>query len=172
MKLAGAIVIVLFGYFLFACNRNKDDGPEELIVENITFEQVVEEPEPPPPGFTSDFNSVRDWLIKLCETEHPEQSIVTYRFTLSKSEDGYLLALTGSKQRPEDSVLIDFQPSVMHYLLPKQDYESLTFQQAENKVAAEIKNFTKTDKFRKCFFGKANAITTNFSGEIWSAEKK
>jgi hypothetical protein len=168
MKLPGLILCVFIASIVVGCNRNPDLDSQDIVVERVVSEQVVEEPDSPPPALTSDFKTVHDWLVKVCDTEQPGDSIVTYRFVFLQSNEDYLVVLTGSKQYSEDLITIDFEPSLMYYLLPPDEYQSLPFREAQDRVDAELKAFMKTDKFRHSFFTKAKAITTNFSGEIWA----
>ncbi len=152
---------------MLACNRKTDVKAGKVKVKDVVIQQVVEEPEPPPPLWISHFKTLQEWLFKLCDTEKPGDLILTYNFGLFESKDHYTLVLTGSKQYVEfqDSVTIDFEPTNMYYTLPQSDYKNLKRELVLDRITAQLKKFTKTDKFKNSFFAKAKAITTDFNGE-------
>ncbi len=148
-------------------NRKTDVEAGEVEVKEVVLQQVVEEPEPPPPNLTSHFKTLQEWLFNLCNTEKPDDSILTYNFGLFESKDHYILVLTSSKLygKFQDSVTIDFEPSIMYYPLPQSDYKNLNREQVVDRIMAQLKEFTQTVKFKHSFFAKAKAIITDFNGE-------
>jgi hypothetical protein len=46
--------------------------------------------------------TLQAWLIHLCDTEHPDTSIIAYHFGLFETENGYTIYLIGSKEFDND----------------------------------------------------------------------
>jgi len=55
----------------------------------------------------------------------------------------------------------------MYFKLPEIEYKNLNREQLVGKPTAQLKDFTKTEKFKTSFLAKAKSITTDFKGEIW-----
>jgi hypothetical protein len=56
----------------------------------------------------------------------------------------------------------------MYYPLPDSVYKGLSWQEANDQLTVQLKEFTTTAKFRESIFAKAQSITTDFNGtKIW-----
>lgn len=153
------------------CNNKKDSDSLEVKTEYGVISEQVEEVSPPPPGLTTKFKTLQEWIINICDTEKPEKSITTYNFGLFESPDDYTICLVGINKydQGQDSVTrIDFEPSGMYYPLTKSENKNLTREQVQDKLTSLLKNFIKTDKFKNSFLAKAHFITVDFYGTIWS----
>lgn len=159
------MIVILVGSFTLACKNKKEEKAIEVKLISIT--QTDTSPElPPPPPPISNFMTLQEWLFRICVTEKPEKSIIAYNFGLFETENGYTIYLTGSKEYDKNdsdwATNNDFEPSITNYPLPSSEYKSLKWEQVLDKIKSQIKDFTKTDKFKNSFFAKAKAITTGF----------
>jgi hypothetical protein len=153
------------------CKHKKDSEPPKIITEHIHFSKEVDEVTPPPPGLTSNFRSVQEWLFNICNTEKPGKLIATYNFGVFESQDDYTIFLVGLNEYGTEQhsiTRIDFEPSSMYFRLPKNEYKDLNREQVLARLTSQLKDFTTTEKFRTSFFMQAQSITTDFKGEIWS----
>ncbi|HEX6429818.1 MAG TPA: hypothetical protein VF008_19125 [Niastella sp.] len=140
----------------------------EVKLENIT-DTTQEKSSPPslqqaktaPNDMT--FNN---WLTQICTTEKPEASIIAYNFGLLETGNGYTVYLIGSKLYDKEdtdwATEEDFVPALRYYALSPSDFKQLQFDVVQNKVKKMIKDFMKTDTYKKSFFAKAKAITIGF----------
>jgi hypothetical protein len=82
-----------------------------------------------------------------------------------------LVSLVGTNKYQEDKnrlvINIDFEPEDTYFNLPKKEYKSLKREQVLERLTAQLKEFTKTDKFLHSFLAKANVITTEWNGETF-----
>ena len=149
-------------------DRNRDD----IVKGYSLFKSQVEVPTPPPPGFTSPFRTVQEWLIYVCDNNQPDKSISEYRFDLYESPGNNLLCLVGYNHTVEQGVptsRVDFKPSQhMFFALPNDEYENSLHQRVQQRVFKDLKQFLNTDIFKRSFLSKGYTITTNFAGDIWS----
>ena len=108
----------------------------------------------------------RDWLLRLCETESPDPSIIAYHFGLFERENGFAIYLIGSsefKMDDEDwAIRNDFEPADKYFILSEPRYKGLNWELALHAVTEELLKFTRTDNFRNSYFGSAKAITTAY----------
>lgn len=173
MQMSHCITALCLGWFLFACTRKTADHTEDVVeVRDVVVQNVVEEapppPPPPPPSFKSPFPSIKAWLVKICDTEKPDTSIVAYSFGLFESKHNYMLTWTGSKwnnQFGKNVLTTDFEPKLMYYPLPEGVYRNTTLAQVQERVAKELKAFLQTAKAKQSFFGRAKAVITDFNGK-------
>jgi hypothetical protein len=148
----------------------KEDNIEIRSVESTV---EIDDVGPPPPDFTSSFETLQEWLFSICDEEQPQKSIETYKFGLFEGEEDYTVSLVGTNKYQEDRnrlvINIDFEPEDTYFNLPDKEYKSLKREQVLERLTTQLKEFTKTDKFLHSFLAKANAITTEWNGEtVWS----
>lgn len=139
------------------------------MVQEVTFEDIVDDVPPPPPHLTSNFKTLQDWLFSICDTEKPEKSIATYNFGLFESPDDHVIFLVGlNKYYKENTSVtrIEFEPSKMYFQLPKSEYKNLNREQLLDKLTFQLKVFTNTETFKASFLAKAKSITTDFRGDL------
>jgi hypothetical protein len=134
---------------------------------------VIHSLAPPLPGFSSDFKTIREWLLSICIGDTPDQPIDTYSFGLFESPKEYILSLVGENtyKEGESSTItrIEFKPTTMYYKLPENEYSKLTREQVLIKVITELQEFVETEQFKTSFFTQANAIKFRTNGKlIWS----
>lgn len=153
------------------CNHKKDSEPSRLVTQDVELTEEVDDVPPPLPGQTSNYKNVQEWLFKICDKEKPAKSITTYNFGLFESPGNYTIFLVGLNKygTAQHSVTrIEFEPTRMYFQLPKSEYENLNREHLLTKLTSQLKDFTKTEKFKTSFFAKAKTITTDFNGKIWS----
>ncbi|HYF29506.1 MAG TPA: hypothetical protein VD993_00155 [Chitinophagaceae bacterium] len=140
--------------------------------QNESVASSAEALTPPPPGFTSPFNSVEQWLAYICDNDQPQKSIEEYRFDLYEAPGDNMLSLTGYNHTVEEGMpvsRIDFVPAKHPFFaLPKDVYKNLSQEQTKNIVFKELNEFIASQKFNDSFLSKAFYINTSFAGEIWS----
>lgn len=156
--------------FFMDCNNKPQPDKPKIITENVVFNEEVDDVPPPPPGLVSNFKSLQDWLFKICDRDKPGKSIMTYNFGLFESPGNYTIFLVGLNQYEKKNSLItriEFEPKSMYFRLPETEYKNLNREQLVDKLTAQLKDFTKTEKFKTSFLAKAKSITTDFKGEIW-----
>jgi hypothetical protein len=165
MRPLNIIVILLVGHILLSCNSKTETKVTDVKLVSVTQTDSVPEPPPPPPPI-SNFMTLQEWLFKLCDTETPDKSIIAYNFGLFETENGYTIYLIGSKEYDKDdqdwATNNDFEPSLKYYPLPTSEYKNLKWEKVLERIKSQLKDFTKTDKFKNSFFAKAKAITTGF----------
>jgi hypothetical protein len=168
-KLNGT-AILLMGQLLMACSQNKDTQQTEVGLEVVSETEVADDVPPPPPGFTTNFETLHEWLSHLCATEMPGDSIVVYHFGLFEAPDNYILYMVGSKDYQEGQAelnRIHFEPSAMYYRLSKSEYKGISRKQVVAHLTAQLKAFSQTGTFHTSYLAKASAITSDFGGTIW-----
>jgi hypothetical protein len=157
-----------------SCNQKEHVGEDKIEVQHIEFTSEEDMPEPPSPGFTSKFKSLQEWLLNICDTENPKNAHLTYNFGLFESPNEYILVLTGVNKYDKDQynsiTRIEFEPANMYFTLPANQYKGLTLEQVRERLSIQLKDFTKTEKFRQSFFQEAKSITTDWKGEIWKGK--
>lgn len=155
------------------CNQKDEYNESEIKkVEVVLIDEVDEEPSPPP-EILSSFKTLQEWLFNVCEKENPKTKIATYQFGLSESPGDYMLFVVGlnTYEKNENHLItnIVFEPSDMYFQLPKNEYENLDRAQVLDKIKSQLKDFTKTQKFKASFFAQAKSIKTSFDDdEIWT----
>jgi len=153
---------------------NKKDT-EKIVVKHVTFTQTMDIV-PPPPNVKSEFNSLQDWLVNMCNTERPEKLIDKYNIGLfESSNDYYMLSLTGINTYEEgdhhSAIRVEFTPKHAFYRLPEAYYKNLSREELIKKLIAQLQDFTNTKDFKSSFFTKANAIVFDTNGQkIWSKQ--
>ena len=131
-------------------------------------------PPPPPPEYTSPFKTLEEWLNYLCETNQPEKNITEYNFSVYGSIQAGIkfLCLIGiNRYYPEPDVTeerIEFKPARHMFFTLPEVYADLSQQQLRQRLANELKEFTKSTKFHGSFLSKAKVITNNYEDTIWS----
>lgn len=163
MKFLNSILIssILF----FSCHQSKPADEQRMVVQDVTLQQVVEDADPPPPNLKSKYKSLEDWLSDICTKEKPDESIRYYKIGLFEGSDGNIIFLSGSRHSDNaDSVTIDFRPAAMYCRLPDNSYKNMNHSDFLNKITAQLKDFVKTEKFKRSFLSKANAIIIEFNG--------
>jgi hypothetical protein len=166
MKRADIIFIFLIACFITACDKKKG-----VITVEKTFTETVDDPGPPPDNLVSKFKTVSEWLGNICDGQKPVKPISTYEFGLFQSMGKYTVYMVGiNKYEHGDSssVRIEFEPVNAYFPLPQNEYSKFKYAQVMEKLAAEIKIFTTTEKFRNSFLSNAMSINAGFNGkEIW-----
>jgi hypothetical protein len=141
----------------------------KYIIEPIHIEETVDMVEPPPPDIKPTFKTLHDWLIDICDSEKPEIPIANYSFGVFESPDSRVLFMVGlNKYTDPNHEKIDFEPRNMYFLLPTEDYRDMTLEQMADKLARQLRDFTKTQKFTNSYLADANSIVLNGNQIIWS----
>jgi hypothetical protein len=156
------MVTILIGQLICSCS-----GKKEVEMTDITIEETVNAPEPPPPSFScSRAVTLQEWFFKLCDTEKPESDTVAYKLNFFETDSCYAIYLTNSKKyEKKDQATVpenDSEQPAEYYPLSKREYKDLEWKQALNKMKAQLAEFTKTEKFKNSSLAKANAVTISF----------
>jgi hypothetical protein len=147
---------------------------ENIEVRSVDVGTVeIDDVGPPPPDFTNSYETLQEWLFSICDKEQPQKSIETYSFGLFEGQEEYTVSLVGTNKYQEDKnrlvINIDFDPEDVYFNLPDKEFKSLKREQVLERLTAQLKEFTKTNKFLHSFLAKAHVITTEWNGEtIWS----
>lgn len=165
MRVINFMFALLVGSLNLACKDKTEEKATKVELISISQTDTPREPPPPSPPI-SNFMTLQEWLVRICDTERPDKSIIAYNFGLFETENGYTIYLTGSKEYDKNdsdwAINDDFQPSLPNYPLPSKDYKNLKWKQVLDKVKSQLNDFTKTDNFKNSFFAKATAITAGF----------
>ncbi len=95
-------------------------------------------------------------------------AIAKYGLGVFESPDSRVLFLVGlNKYTNPNHEKIDFEPQNMYFLLPVEDYRDLTWEQLADKLAEQLRDFTKTQKFSNSYLADANSIELNGDKVIW-----
>ncbi len=151
----------------------KTNGSRKFIVQDVSFEVIEDEIEPPPPRLISRFKTLQDWLLNICNNDNPKKSITKYKFGLFESPNDYTLILVGVNTYVEGKnrsvTRIEFQPINMYFKLPEKVYKNLNRDQLIDELNSQLKDFASTEKFKASFFTKANIVVFETNGQtIWS----
>lgn len=172
MRVQTFFVVSLFTNLIMSCSQESKTESGKVEIKEVTLYDIVDDVEPPPPNFTSNFKTLQDWLFTICDDEKPEKSILNYNFGLFESSDDNIIYLVGVNKYDKGDTShtrIEFEPSNMYFQLPNSEYQNLGRDQILNKLTAQLKAFTNTEKFQNSFLAKANAIILESSGQtIWS----
>lgn len=146
----------------------------KTVIEHVFIEDIVEDPTIPA-HINSKFKTVQEWLNNICDNAKPEKSIQKFNINIAFSESSgdYIIFLWGvntyNESKNRSVTKIEFEPSNMYFKLAKKEYDNVTREQVQNKLTSQLKDFTKTEKFRSSYLTKADAIILEFSGEaIWT----
>lgn len=93
-----------------------------------------------------------------------------YNFKLFESTNNYIISIAGvekSENHQSSLSTIVFKPNNMFFQLPMKEYDKVNPDEVVKKLTSQIKDFTKTEKFKNSFLTKAECITSSFSGELW-----
>ncbi|GGI51556.1 hypothetical protein GCM10011425_27680 [Mucilaginibacter galii] len=126
---------------------------------------------PPPLNLTSQFKTLHDWLVNICNSNKPKKAITKYNVDLFESTNDYTLCLTGVNTyvKGDDSfVKIEYTPQNLYYRLPVSFHKGINRQQVLMKLMLELEDFTTTIEFKNSFFTRSNAIVFLPNGKkIW-----
>lgn len=172
MRVLYLIIIISTANLLMACHDKKSGQEENVKVEHVVFTSEEDVPTPPPPGFTSKFKTLQEWLSNICNTEKPRKAGLVYNFGLFEAPNEYILVLTGTnnyeKAQTHSVTLIEFEPKNMYFTLPENEYKGLTQEQIRSRLTKQLEEFTNTEQFKHSFFHEAKSVTTDWKGEIWT----
>lgn len=138
-----------------ACNYMPCSKEPTVRTERFVSTEEVDDVGPPPFGLKTKFKSVHTWLSNTCDTEKPAKPIQTYNFGLFESPGNYAIFLVGLNQYEKKNSLItriEFEPKSMYFRLPETEYKNLNREQLVDKLTAQLKDFTKTGKFKTSSF--------------------
>src|ERR1051325_1694667 len=116
------ILIIMLGFTGCAHETKQQTG--QVVVQDVQFEDIVEDDiDPPPEDLTSRFKTVQDWLLDVCDNNHPPKSIARYNFGLFESPNDFTLVVYGVNTYDEGKnrsvTRIEFEPTNMYFRLPK-----------------------------------------------------
>jgi hypothetical protein len=173
MRLLNLIFILSIGQLFMDCNRKNNNDQPGIEIKKVTLVEEVDDVSPPPPEMHSNFETLQEWLFNMCDKEKPKVKIATYEFGLFESPGDYTVFVVGlntyQKSEHHSVTTIDFEPSDMYFPLPENEHENSDREQVLDKIKSQLKDFTKTEKFKTSFFAQAKSIKTSFDGdEIWS----
>jgi hypothetical protein len=176
MRLQDIIFISLFASLIIACSQKTKNESGKVEVKEVTLYDtsydIVDDVDPPPPDLTSNFKTLQDWLLSICDDKKPKKSIANYEFGLFESRDDYTIFLIGINRYTKGDTSytrIEFEPSNMYFQLPKGEYKNLNRGELLNQLITQLKDFTDTKKFKTSFFIEADKITLATNGQtIWS----
>ena len=161
------ILILTTVFAVISCNKNLHMPSGNIKIEHIIIEREDDLVNPPPPDLHSDFKTLDDWLVAICDSEKPEKPISTYSVSLFEAVDEDVVCLVGVNEYDNGS-RIDFQPSNAYFKLPGDKYKKSSREQLVNKLIFEFREFTTTQKFKNSFLAQADSITINGTTVIWS----
>jgi hypothetical protein len=172
MRIQIFIVISLFGSLITACSEKTKTESEKVEVKEVTLYDIEDAVQPPPPGLTSNFKTLQEWLFSICNDEKPKKSIAVFNFGLFESSEANIIYLVGVNKYDKGDTsrtCIEFEPQNMYFQLPKGEYKNLRRDQLLNKLTEQLKTFANTEKFKTSFLSKADAIIFESNGRtIWS----
>lgn len=165
------LTFLLLHTLVIAAYSQKDS--DIVVTEDVALseaEEISTPPPPPPPGFTSPFKTINDWLTHLCNTEKPQTQNAIYEFGFYRSQGQYIVYLI-SKNNPinSDKKFKEFGP--FYFGVPAQEHIGMNYKQyqhVQDSLFSQIKEFTKTEKFKHSFLAKSQAIVANMDEVIWA----
>ncbi len=172
MRVQPFIIISLFASLIIACSEKTKTESKIVEVKEVTSYDTKDDVPPPPPGLTSNFKTLQEWLFSICSDENPKKSIAAFHFGLFESSDEnivYLVGVNEYKNGDTSDTRIEFEPSNMYFQLSQSEYKNLNRDQLLNKLTDQLIAFVNTEKFKTSFLSKANAIVFESNGHtIWS----
>jgi hypothetical protein len=177
MKLFNGTVLIFFVCLFYSCNNGAKVVVHDVQLEEIKKEEKMEEPPPPPPPpqvkksivlhpapATMDFT---DWLTSICRNEKPGNKIIAYHFGIIDAKNSIGVYLTGSEQYDSKNgdwtMNEDYTPRINFFTFPKKNFSSAAQSDVEAGIAQKVREFMKTDTYKKSFLASATAVTTGFS---------
>lgn len=153
-------------------SENDNNIERHYEIKDVSFTSEDDVATPPPPGFTSGFTNLEEWLVNICNDRKPQKPIDTYRFALFERQDAYILCFSGENTYEESkthtATRIDFAPKDMYFQLPGEEYKNLGREEVLERLTFQLKEFVESDQFKQSFLREAKTITTDWAGEIWS----
>jgi hypothetical protein len=174
MRVQNSIFITLVASLIIACSQRTKTESGKVEVKEVTVQHyhVDDHVELPPPDLTSNFKTLEEWLLSICDDKKPNKSIANYKFGLFESPDDYTIFLVGiNRYNKADTsyTRIEFEPSNMYFQLPNGEYKNLNREELLNRLIAQLKDFADTKKFKSSFLTEADKITFATNGQtIWS----
>lgn len=138
----------------------------------FTHSVQMDIPDAPPLKFTSPFKTIEEWLVHICKTNDPQVNIADCIFVFMFLSWGNVLSLDGYNELKIDNHTtarrIVFKPiSNKNFVLPNDEFGSLSQEQLKERVINGLKHFTTTITFQNSFLSKATKVRTNFNDIIW-----
>lgn len=147
MRSLSSLALLCFLQLSISCNNKKEVSTENVLTEQVTLTETVEEIEPSPPQFRSSFKTLYDWLKHICSTETPIQAITNYEFGMFESPGEYVVYLVGKNKHQISSnnteTRIEYQPATMYCSLPEKEYGDLSPEQVRERLFTKLQTFTK-----------------------------
>ncbi|MEX6690832.1 hypothetical protein QTN47_25210 [Danxiaibacter flavus] len=155
--------------------QQSENSPGKIRIQYLQFKDIEDDIKPPPPNLVSKFKTLQDWLLDICNSNKPKKSIIKFKFELFESANDYTIVLAGVNTYDEGKnrsvTRIEYRPRNMYFKLQETYYVGLDRQQLLDKLTAELKDFSNTEKFRNSFFTKARIVVFETNGQtVWSAQ--
>jgi hypothetical protein len=176
MKLFSVTGVIFFVCLFCSCNNGAKVVVHDVKLEEIKQEVKRDEPPPPPPPkvrksivlhpalATMDFT---DWLTGICRNEKLPKKIIAYHFGIIDVKNSIGVYLTGSEQYDSKNgdwtMNEDYTPRINFFTFPKKNFSSAAQSDVEAGIAQRVREFMKTDIYKRSFLASATAVTTGFS---------
>lgn len=107
-----------------------------------------------------------NWLKRINKEENINPSIIGFYFGLFKSEDSYIMYLTGSKSFSKENedwaAETNFEPKSKYFDLGKKFSKNKEWEEILKYSENLINNYIHSEKFQTSILSKAIAIATGF----------
>jgi hypothetical protein len=166
------IILIAAAALWLACNLDKDDGKEGVETRALLMTTEIDDMDPPPPGLTTPFTSIEEWLLYLSETEPPAKTQLNYHFALFESAEGNVLSISGLNTyhpQPDHSITrIEYKPRDRYYNYPATGNKTPV--EVKQEVTRALRQFISGTHFNGSLLAKGRSITTDWDGEIWKQQ--
>ena len=156
---------------IMSCSENPNAESDKIEYKTITHVEVVDDV-PPPGELNSQFKSIKEWMLAICEADKPKTSIGHYEVGFFESASEWVMFLVGIYKYDKGDTSytrIGFEPANMYFKLPNIEYKIEDREELVKRVVTELKDFTNTEKFKSSFLAKADNIVFVTTGQtIWS----
>lgn len=110
---------------------------------------------------------LEEWLLDICQTEQPDQSVIAYHVGMFENLEGATIVyLVGSKNFDTHSNEcineIDFEPTNNYITINESGFKELDWDEALELVEHRLRTFSRTEKFKSSFLGQARALTVGY----------
>ena len=147
------------------------DSPNNNKNNRVVARSMVEQVLPPSFHVVTPFNSLEEWLTFLCEHENLSKPLSEYVIEFSEPPH-VLVSLAGYHHDIEQGVPISkivFQPKQYPWFeLTMEKYVGLSRQEFIQAIHSELREFFKTEQFKRSFLARGFTISTNFEEDLWT----
>ena len=127
-----------------------------------------------PSNIRSKHKTIHEWLTSICHGKKPTETILEFTIRLISSETSgeHIVCLYGVNSRIDGPystyTYVVFKPSNLWFKFPKLQYRKCNYEQIQEELTKQVKDFTLTELFQNSFLSKADIKTSFGQNPIWT----